>query len=630
MPLIGDSTGDSTNHPLPTRLSRALGDMYTLEGEIGRGGMGVVYRARDERLQRRVAIKVLPPELAFQNDIRARFTREAQTAARLSHPHIVPIHTVGEGEGLVYFVMGYVDGESVAGRIRRRGKLPVEEARRIMAETADALGAAHTFGVIHRDIKPDNILLEGTRGRVMVTDFGIAKALSQASGATLTGAGVAIGTPSFMSPEQAAGEREIDGRSDIYSLGVVAYQMLTGDLPFYAPTVAGILMKQITEPAPDVRTKRPDTPEDLALAVSRCLEKDPQNRWPTADALRRGLENRSVGGYRPTGTGWRTGRAAERAKPPERESRSSARPPRPSQGRERVPSPRRPPLPARQSSRQPASEDTPLPNTGEPQIIVRVRAQFARWAAVSGGLFMINVATGIEHPWFLIPAAGMGFGLLQGYGKLWQAGYGWRDVLKRPPAPDAVETTLIKGGKLPRQLPPPQASEYGAELALVLQVHGDRAAVYKLLEKLTPAEREMLPEIGPTVDALYERATDLARTLHAMETNLDTDGLGQIESRIQALNREPDDAERARRLALLEKQRRTLTDLEARRSQVSAHLESCVLAVQNVRFDLLRLRSAGVAAVLGDLTNATQQAKALSRDVDNVIAAAGEIREVMR
>jgi serine/threonine protein kinase len=624
---------DPINQPLPTRLAQALGGMYTLEGEIGRGGMGVVYRARDERLQRRVAIKVLPPELAFQSDIRARFTREAQTAARLSHPHIVPIHTVGEGEGLVYFVMGYVDGESVAGRIRRRGKLPVEEARRIMAETADALGAAHTFGVIHRDIKPDNILLEGTRGRVMVTDFGIAKALSQTSGATLTGAGVAIGTPSFMSPEQAAGEREIDGRSDIYSLGVVAYQMLTGDLPFYAPTVAGILMKQITEPAPDVRTKRPDTPEDLALAVSRCLEKDPENRWPTADALRRGLENRSVGTYRPTGTGWRTGRPSEgRARPSERDTRNpaSARAPRPSQARDRASSARQPPLPARQSSRHPVSDDTPLPKTGEPEIIVKVRAQFARWAAISGGLLMINVATGIDHPWFLIPAAGMGFGLLQGYGKLWQTGYSWRDVLKRPPAPDAVETTMIKGGKLPRQLPPPQAAEYGAQLAFILQTHGDRVAIYKLLEKLTPAEREMLPEIGPTVDALYERATDLARTLHAMETNLDTDGLGQIEARIEALNREPDDAERARRLALLEKQRRTLTDLQTRRSQVAAHLESCVLAVQNVRFDLLRLRSAGVAAVLGDLTNATQQARALSRDVDNVIAAAGEIREVMR
>jgi hypothetical protein len=139
----------------------------------------------------------------------------------------------------------------------------------------------------------------------------------------------------------------------------------------------------------------------------------------------------------------------------------------------------------------------------------------------------------------------------------------------------------------------------------------------------------MLPEIGQTVDALYQRATDLARTLHAMET-LDTDGVGQIEARIEAVSREPDDAERTRRLGLLEKQRRTLGDLQIRRGQAAAHLESCVLAVQNVRFDLLRLRSAGVAAVLGDLTNATQQAKALSRDVDNVIAAAGEIREVMR
>ncbi|HYC31219.1 MAG TPA: serine/threonine-protein kinase, partial [Gemmatimonadales bacterium] len=228
---------ESADKPLAARLAEALGSAYTIEGEIGRGGMGVVYRARDERLQRRVAIKVLPPELAFQQDIRERFTREAQTAARLSHPHIVPIHTVGEGLGLVYFVMGYVDGESVAGRIRRRGRLPVEEARRIMAEAADALGAAHGVSIIHRDIKPDNILLEGPRGRVMVTDFGIAKALSASSGATLTGAGVAIGTPAFMSPEQAAGEREIDGRSDLYSLGIVSFQMLTGELPFTAPTV---------------------------------------------------------------------------------------------------------------------------------------------------------------------------------------------------------------------------------------------------------------------------------------------------------------------------------------------------------------------------------------------------------
>ena len=178
-----------------------------------------------------------------------------------------------------------------------------------MKESADALSAAHAVSVVHRDIKPDNILLEGTRGRVMVTDFGIAKALSQGSGATLTGAGVAIGTPAFMSPEQAAGEKEIDGRSDLYSLGIVTYQMLAGELPFNAPTVAGILMKQITEPAPDIRRARPDVPEDLALAVARCLEKDPENRWPTADALRRALESRTVTGYRPTGTSWRAGQA---------------------------------------------------------------------------------------------------------------------------------------------------------------------------------------------------------------------------------------------------------------------------------------------------------------------------------
>jgi serine/threonine-protein kinase len=555
----------------------------------------------------------------------------------------VPIHTVGEGEGLVYFVMGYVDGESVAARIRRRGKLPVEEARRIMKEAADALGAAHALSIIHRDIKPDNILLEGTRGRVMVTDFGIAKALSSTSGATLTGAGVAIGTPAFMSPEQAAGEREIDGRSDLYSLGVVTYQMLTGELPFTAPTVAGILMKQITEPAPDIRTRRSDVPEDLALAVSRCLEKDPENRWASADALRRGLESRSVSGYRPTGAGWRTRRAPGAEPSRTREGAPTARPPlgdrsrwpgenRPVEGQRQVPA-RRPDRFQRRDlrGRPEESGEVPIPDTGEPKIVQKVRGQFASWAAVSLGCMGINVATGIEHPWFLFPTFGMGIGLLRSYARLWQAGYSWRDVLSRPPAPDAVETTLVRpGARLARQLPPPKADEFGAHVSSVLQAHGDRQAILKLMEKLPPSERKMLPEIQQTVDALYERACDLARTLHAMDSNLDTEGLTQIDERIAALSREPDDPERARRLNLLQRQRQTIADLQGRRSQVASHLESCVLAMQNVRFDLLRLRSAGVAAVLGDLTQATQQAKALSRDVDNAIAAAGEIREAMK
>jgi serine/threonine-protein kinase len=632
--------------PLAPRLSEALGTAFTIEGEIGRGGMGVVYRARDEKLKRRVAIKVLPPELAFQAEIRARFTREAETAARLSHAHIVPIYTVGEGNGLVYFVMGYVDGESLAGRLKRRGKLPVEEVRRIMKETADALSAAHAMSVIHRDIKPDNILLDGTRGRVMVTDFGIAKAMSGVSGATLTSAGVAIGTPQYMSPEQAAGEKEIDGRSDLYSLGILTYQMLTGELPFTAPSVAGILMKQITEMPPSVQDKRPDCPEDLALAVTRCLEKDPENRWPSADALRRALETRTVTGYRPTG---QTRGGVRAPAGPSRRSGAESGLGSPQSPRPLAPrSPR--PLPgaapddwrnrldrhmdraSRRMERGSKSSDTPLPvpDTGEPMIVQKTRAQFARWAAITGGCFMINLATGITQPWFLFPMVYMGFGLINNYSKLWQAGYTWRDVLNRPPAPDALRAPGGKPGKLARQLPPPRADEYGQQLSQVLQVHADRVAILKLLERMSPAERNMLPEdVQGTVDGLYQRATDLAKTLYAMDSNLDVQSRERIEQRIQALQREPDDAERSRRMALLERQKKTIEDLRGRQDHISNQMESCILAMQNVRFDLLRLRSADAAAALGDLTMATQQARALSRDVDNAIVAASEIREVL-
>ncbi|HTP24186.1 MAG TPA: serine/threonine-protein kinase, partial [Anaeromyxobacteraceae bacterium] len=280
---------NDADRALTSRLIQALGSSYTVEGEIGRGGMGVVYHARDERLKRQVAIKVLPPDLAFREEIRVRFLREAETAARLSHPHIVPIYSVGDSpDGLVYFVMAYVDGEPLSTRLKRRGRLPPEEARRITSETADALGAAHAVGIIHRDVKPDNILLQGSRGRVVVTDFGIAKALSSTTGgATLTATGVAIGTPHYMSPEQAAGEREVDGRSDVYSLGVVAYQMLTGTLPFKADDIIDMLIAQIQMPPSPIRQARPDVPipEGLANLVMRMLQKKRELRPPSAAAL---------------------------------------------------------------------------------------------------------------------------------------------------------------------------------------------------------------------------------------------------------------------------------------------------------------------------------------------------------
>jgi len=641
---------DTFDKPLAARVAEALGTAYTLEGEIGRGGMGVVYRARDEQLKRRVAIKVLPPELAFQQDIRERFKREAQTAGQLLHPHIVPIYSVGEAKGIVFFVMGYVDGESVAGRVKRKGPLPPEEARRIMKESADALSAAHAVSVVHRDIKPDNILLEGTRGRVMVTDFGIAKALSQGSGATLTGAGVAIGTPAFMSPEQAAGEKEIDGRSDLYSLGIVTYQMLAGELPFNAPTVAGILMKQITEPAPDIRRTRPDVPEDLALAVARCLEKDPENRWPTADALRRALESRTVTGYRPTGTSWRAGtsRSTGNQRPPTAAGRrpltANPRSPiggnanEPIAGFGNLPAPRAPRSPDRRYDRRPAwqernekSGEMVIPDTGEPKIVQKVRAQFAAWLAVNGGLFLMNVATTqLSPPWFLFPAAGMGIGLLSNYSKLWQAGYSWRDVLRRPAAPDSIESSRDSNkGLLAKVVPAPPEREFGEQYPLIRQVHGDRAAIFKLVERLPPSEREVLKDINETVDGLYKRALDLGRTLHMMDGEMAAGGTTRIDERIAALKAQPADEERDRHISLLERQKSTVAQLESRKLQVARHLDSCVLAMQNLRLDLLKLKSSNVSEVMGDITQATQAARALSRNVDNAIAAAGEVKEAM-
>ncbi|OLC07329.1 MAG: hypothetical protein AUH42_03795 [Gemmatimonadetes bacterium 13_1_40CM_70_11] len=601
---------------LADRLSQALGTSYTLEGEIGRGGMGVVYHARDERLKRHVAVKVLPPELAFREEIRTRFLREAETAARLSHPHIVPIHSVGEGpDRLVYFVMAYVDGESLSAKLKRRGRLPPEEARRIMVETSDALAAAHALGIIHRDVKPDNIMLEGSRGRVVVTDFGIAKALSSTTGgATLTATGVAIGTPHYMSPEQAAGDREIDGRSDLYSLGVVSYQMLVGELPFQAPTVPGILMKQITERAPLVTAKRPDCPEDLAAAVMRCLEKDPEDRWPTAEALRRALESRSATLSRGRGLAAKPTHGLVLPAPPPRPLPPVWRPEAGRQARRRA---------RRGQLLQPADA------SGEPAIVREARAAFVRWASVSGSLLVLDIVTGKHAPsWSLVVAAIMAaFQLVPRYVRLWQAGYSWRDVLARPPAADAVGARLGSGRA--RELPSPTTDEFGGHLSVVQQARSDRKAILAVVDKLPGSERQLLPDVVATADALLKRAEALARMLHSMSGGVDQGAFARIDEKIAVTERQPAGTERDRQLSLLQRQRQALVDLFNRRRQVEEQLESCGLAMQNVRFDLLRLKSAGVAAVLGDLTHATQEARALSRDVDHAIAAADEIRQAL-
>jgi eukaryotic-like serine/threonine-protein kinase len=256
----------------------ALAGRYALERELGRGGMGIVYLARDLRLERVVAIKLLPPDRGAA-PLRERFLREARTAARLSHPHIVPIHAVEEIGAFVFFVMSFVEGETLGARVRREGALKPHDAARILREVAWALAYAHGQGVVHRDVKPDNILLERGSGRALVADFGIAR-LAQAPG--MSGVGELVGTPEYISPEQASGET-VDGRSDLYSLGVVGYYALTGLLPFTSPTVAGLLAQHVSKAPPPLVV--PGAPSSFLAALERCLEKDPAQRFQSGEEL---------------------------------------------------------------------------------------------------------------------------------------------------------------------------------------------------------------------------------------------------------------------------------------------------------------------------------------------------------
>ena len=274
--------------PTPDALfvafQQAVIGRYSLERELGRGGMGVVYLAREVRLDRQVAIKLLPPEFAENPTLRERFMREARTAARLSHPYIVPIHAVEDIGGFVFIVMAYVDGGTLAERVMTRGPLPPADVTRIMREVAWALAYAHAQGVVHRDIKPANILLDAT-GRAMVADFGIARLNASAGD---TGAGMVLGTPEFMSPEQAAAE-ELDGRSDLYALGVVAYYALTGALPFTGSAHA-VLAQHLTQLAPPSSSLARGAPRSLTDAIERCLEQVPDARFATGEALADALE----------------------------------------------------------------------------------------------------------------------------------------------------------------------------------------------------------------------------------------------------------------------------------------------------------------------------------------------------
>ena len=624
---------------LRERISAAIGAQYRIDHEIGRGGMSVVYRAHDLRLNRAVAIKVLPPELALDPAVRSRFTREAQTSAQLSHPHIVPIYDVGEGDGIAYFVMALVTGGNLASHLEQRPLRGVDEVRRILAEVADALAYAHVRGVIHRDIKADNILLESEGGRAMVTDFGIARAME--GGARLTQTGIAVGTPTYMSPEQAVGDRQVDGRSDVYSLGVVGYQMLTGRVPFTASNSMALLLKHVSERPQPILELRPETPRSLAEAVERALAKAPEARWSTAAAFSEAL----VAGA--GGSAWRV-EAREPVRytsPIPRSARRDAQPVARSAGGaaaaslERAPEPpdgiemEQPHLAVLTADQR---KDLLLWN-GRVNLFDRVK--FARrYALLTGAM---SIAGFFGFAWGVADAPPMVLSpLVPAYMwlKLWRRGRSLRESglqLKRvflrlrtraafpaplSPAPVPSERELAKLVARPLL-----AGEFGPTIR---RAAADRAAIEDIVAKLSKADRELLPEIKPTTGALFERVVTLAQTLHRMENDIDTTLLSELNARIGALRDDADAPEEQRRVTLLRRQRDTLQDLANRRATLIRQMESAGLSLGNLRLDLIKLRATGVESSLSDVSFATQQARVLSNEIGIALAAVAEAREL--
>ncbi len=607
---------------LHDRVVAAIGQAYELEDEIGRGGMSVVFRARDLRLNRPVAITVLPPELAHDAAIRTRFTREAQMSAQLSHPHIVPIYDVGERDGVAYFVMALVTGGSLATHLLREPRQPVDEVRRILSEVADALAYAHLRGVIHRDIKPDNILLDRLTGRVMVTDFGIAWAME--AGARLTATGIAVGTPTYMSPEQAVGERELDGRSDIYSTGVLGYQMLTGRVPFEAGNSMALLLKHVTERPKPIAELRPDTPRGLREPIERAMMKAPPDRWPTAAALREALLSPES-----LGPVWR----ADQREPVKYVS------PRPD-GSRKVAAVRAP------------SKPTPKPALPEPPQLAALtpeqRKDLRLWhgrvtyaeritamrgyavltlAATAGGIMGFVFGVAEAPPFVLAPLVPLYMSR-----KLWlrrqslrEAGVSLRQLL--PPPHFTIRRKQPVLDEQLAKLAPAEVLE-SPEGAAIRRAVEDRAAILQIFEKLPNIDRASLPDLTATVKLLVERVAHLAQALHRLDQSIDPALGHELDGRIARTEREPPSPEAERQRSLLRRQRATLDELVRRRSMLARQLESAGLALGSLRLDLIKVRSSGLQSALSDVSSATQEARALSNDIDAVLAAAAEMKHL--
>ncbi len=655
---------------LGTHVAQVLSANYELESEIGRGGMGIVYCARDRRLKREIAIKVLPPELSFRADIRQRFLREAETAAQLSHPNIVPIYTVEEKDNLVYFVMAYIAGDNIGQRLQQHGPMPAVEARRVLREVADALAYAHNRNVVHRDIKPDNIILDAETGRAMVTDFGIARALTDTGDSRLTATGMAIGTPAYMSPEQSAGDSAIDGRSDLYSLGVVGYQMLCGQPPFTATNTPSMLVKHLSEKPIPVDERWPDLPQDLSRAVMMCLEKDPADRFPSAASF-----SLALGGVGMPTLATLATRAPTAAQSASVSSSRRTVPAIPDTFRDRH-------IPATQTpfSQTPSHEELSKWNA---PMVVAFRRKLAPYLAVNAILVPISIFSSRD---FLAFSIAWTVFLAFKYSKLWAAGYDWRDVFRQPRDRlmfDVAAETLddaralfdqkkrgevrararARGqGLFPHISPLPSTSPYeaypragrvsapGTTLGLapptgisprafddsryggtVRDAESDHREIHRQLLNMPPDERDQIPEVAGSADAVFRKVQQLAATLTDLERSAGGETTESVEKEIDTLESQANpldyngSEDRVRRLAYLRRQRRAIVDVARKRKEATEKLEHCRQLLRTMRLELVRFRSGGFKAPSGGLTMVTQQAQSVVREMGYLSDANAEL-----
>jgi eukaryotic-like serine/threonine-protein kinase len=653
----------SPSDELGTHVATVLSANYELESEVGRGGMGIVYCARDRRLKREIAIKVLPPELSFRADIRQRFLREAETAAQLNHPNIVPIYTVEEKDNLVYFVMAYIKGDNLGQRLQQHGPIAPVEVRRILKEVADALSYAHNRNVIHRDIKPDNIIIDEETGRAMVTDFGIARALTDSGDSRLTATGMAIGTPAYMSPEQSAGDRAIDGRSDLYSLGVVGYQMLCGQPPFVASNTPSMLVKHLSEKPIPVDERWPDLPLDLSRAVMMCLEKEPNDRFPSAAAFSVALS----GGGMPT----LNTRVAPIPDIPRQSSRRDTRPME--TGRDRYPLASQTPY----TPSQPTHDELSKWNA---PMVVSFRRKLAPYLAVNAILVPISLFS--NHDFIALTVMWTVF-LAFRYSKLWAAGYDWRDVFRQPrdrlmfdvaaetiddaralfdekkraevrararargqglfspisafpstqpfqPYPRIGTTgSATSLSPVPTGPPAPYAdSRFGSAIR---EAESDHREIHRQLLNMPPDEREQIPEVATSADAVFKKVQQLALSLSDIDRSTGRDTTESVDKEISTLEAQANpldhhaSEERVRRLAYLRRQRRAVADLARRKVESQEKLDHCRQLLRTMRLELVRFRTGGLNAQPAGLTMVTQQAQSVVREMGYLSDANAEL-----